>query len=178
MHFRTSWTRSISACCIRQVPSGASGGRGVNFLIDFFTSKFQETSVAKSRINGNAFIGSIVTGSFSGNSSNRVIHINFGRPLISAEQDPHFPALQFQRHARSVAWVAWILCTASSTTIPSETSVEYSTNFPPFASPRQILKTVVLIFASPHACSHHPRTTLFAFFAIFRGYSFALIRYL
>ena len=51
------------------------------------------------------------------------MHINRGRPLISAEHDPHFPALQFQRHARSDACSAWIWCTASSTTMPSETSV-------------------------------------------------------
>jgi len=25
----------------------------------------------------------------------RVMHINLGMPLISAEQDPHLPALQF-----------------------------------------------------------------------------------
>ncbi len=51
------------------------------------------------------------------------MHMSFGRPLISAEHDPHFPALQFHRHARSGACSAWILCTASSTTIPSEYSV-------------------------------------------------------
>jgi hypothetical protein len=93
----------MSACAIRQVPSGASGGRGLNFLIFFFTSKFQETSVTRSRITGKAFIGWIVTGSSNGNSSNRVIHMSFGRPLISAEHEPHLPALQFQRHAKSAA---------------------------------------------------------------------------
>ena len=30
MHFRNSWTRSTSRCDMRQVPSGASGWRGVN----------------------------------------------------------------------------------------------------------------------------------------------------
>ena len=30
------------------------------------------------------------------------MHISRGVPLISAEHDPHLPALQFQRHARSV----------------------------------------------------------------------------
>ena len=35
----------------------ASGGRGLNFLIFFFTRKFQETSVIRSLIIGNAFIG-------------------------------------------------------------------------------------------------------------------------
>src|SRR5947209_2592352 len=67
------------------------------------------------------------------------MHISFGEPLISAEQDPHFPALQFQRTARSLACLAWISCTASSTTIPSTTSVVKSTNRPSPFSPRQIL---------------------------------------
>ena len=31
-----------------------------------------------------------------------------GLPLISAEQEPHLPALQFQRTARSLACSAWI----------------------------------------------------------------------
>ena len=33
MHLRNSCTRSTSACCMRQVPSGASGARGVNCVI-------------------------------------------------------------------------------------------------------------------------------------------------
>src|SRR5213080_3838555 len=82
----------MSSCCIRQVPSGASGGRGLNGLIFFFTRKFQETSVTKSLSNGNAFIGSIVTGFSNGNSLSRVMHMSFGMPLTSAEHDPHFPA--------------------------------------------------------------------------------------
>ena len=52
MHLRNSCTRSTSACCMRQVPSGASGERGLNFLIVFLTRKFQETSVTRSRISG------------------------------------------------------------------------------------------------------------------------------
>src|SRR5438309_11274412 len=108
MHLRNSWTRSISACAMRQVPSGASGGRGLNFLIFFFTRKFHETSVTKSLSTGNAFIGSTVTGLSKGSSLSRVIHISFGIPFTSAEHEPHLPALQFHRHARSVACVAWI----------------------------------------------------------------------
>ncbi len=50
MHLRNSCTRSTSACCMRHVPSGASGGRGLNFLIVFLTRKFHETSVTRSRI--------------------------------------------------------------------------------------------------------------------------------
>jgi len=34
---------------------------------------------------------------------NRVLHVNRGRPLTSAEHEPHLPALQFQRTARSGA---------------------------------------------------------------------------
>jgi hypothetical protein len=108
---------------MRQVPSAASGFRGVNFLMRFFTSKFQLTSVTRSRRCGNARIGSIVTGTDRSSSFSRVMHIRRGLPLISAEQEPHFPALQFQRHARSLAWCAWISWTASSTTIPSEIAV-------------------------------------------------------
>src|SRR5205823_7675683 len=106
MHFRNSWTRSMSSCCIRQVPSAASGGRGLNFLIFFFTSKFHETFVIKSLRIGNALIGSIVTGLSSGKSLSRDMHISLGMPFTSAEQEPHLPALQFQRQARSFACFA------------------------------------------------------------------------
>ncbi len=51
------------------------------------------------------------------------MHISFGMPLISAEQEPHLPALQFQRTARSGACSAWMRWTASSTTMPSSTGV-------------------------------------------------------
>src|SRR5215207_4588498 len=93
----------MSDCCIRQVPSGASGFRGLNFLMRFLTSKFHETSVMRSLIGGNARIGSIVTACVISIVSSRVMHISFGLPLISAEHEPHLPALQFQRHARSGA---------------------------------------------------------------------------
>ena len=33
------------------------------------------------------------------------MHISLGMPLISAEHEPHLPALQFQRQARSLACV-------------------------------------------------------------------------
>src|SRR2546427_7309410 len=59
------------------------------------------------------------------------MHINRGLPLISAEHEPHFPALQFQRTAKSGACSAWMACTASSTTIPSPAATWYS-----FSSPR------------------------------------------
>ena len=54
---------------------------------------------------GKVFIGATVTGSPSGSVSMRVMHIRRGRPLISAEHEPHLPALQFQRQARSGASV-------------------------------------------------------------------------
>ena len=72
---------------------------------------------------GNARIGSMVMGLSVFSVSMRVMHMSFGMPLTSAEQEPHLPALQFQRHARSFACVAWILWTTSSTTRPSVISV-------------------------------------------------------
>src|SRR5450432_809503 len=106
MHLRNSCTRSTSCCCIRQVPSGASGGRGLNFLILVLTRKFHDTSVTRSRMLGNARIGSMVIGLSVFNVSMRVMHMSFGMALTSAEQEPHLPALQFQRHAMSFACVA------------------------------------------------------------------------
>src|SRR5204863_8845471 len=81
---------------------GSSGFERLDFL---FHSKIHETSVVRSLMTGKAFIGSIVTGLSNGNSLSRVMHISFGMPLTSAEHDPHFPALQFHRHARSGACV-------------------------------------------------------------------------
>ena len=72
---------------------------------------------------GNARMGSMVMGLSVGSVSMRVMHMSLGTPLISAEQEPHLPALQFQRTARSLAWVAWILWTTSRTTRPSVISV-------------------------------------------------------
>src|SRR6266550_1618789 len=109
---------------MRQVPSGASGGLGVNLLILFLARKFDDTSVTRSLTRGNALIGSTVIGFATSSSLRRVMHMRRGIPLISAEHDPHFPALQFQRTARSPAPSAWIWWIASSTTIPSETLVE------------------------------------------------------
>ena len=62
MHLRNSGTRSMSSCCIRHVPSAASGFRGVNALIFFLISKFHETSVTRSFMCGKARIGSTVIG--------------------------------------------------------------------------------------------------------------------
>ena len=96
---------------------------GVIFLTPFFTLKFHDTSVTRSLIGGNVRIGSTVTGASRSIEFRRVMHIRRGRPLTSAEHDPHFPALQFHRTARSGACSAWMRCTASSTTIPSDTAV-------------------------------------------------------
>lgn len=74
------------------------------------------------------------------NTDMRVMHNSRGRPLISAEHEPHLPALQFQRTARSGAWVAWSRWMMSSTTSPSLTSTAKSFRPPPFTSPRHTLK--------------------------------------
>ena len=83
------------------MPSGASGGRGLNFWIVFLTRKFHETSRDQILDERERCIGSTVTGSFRSSVLSRVMHISRGLPLISAEHDPHLPALQFQRTARS-----------------------------------------------------------------------------
>ena len=103
MHLRNSCTRSTSAWNMRHVPSGASGGRGENGLTLSFARKFHETSVTRSLIAGKLRMGSTVTGSARSSSFRRVMHISRGWPLTSAEHDPHFPALQFHRTARSLA---------------------------------------------------------------------------
>src|SRR5262245_6032326 len=69
------------------------------------------------------------------------MHARRGLPLISIEHDPHLPALQFQRSARSLACWAWMRCSTSSTTIPGSTSTSKCVNSPPSMSPRQTLKT-------------------------------------
>ena len=97
--------------------------RGLNFLMPFLTRKFHDTSVTRSLISGKVRIGSTFTGSSRSIEFRRLMHISRGLPLISAEHEPHLPALQFQRHARSGACSAWIWWTASSTTMPSEISV-------------------------------------------------------
>src|ERR1041384_4610381 len=63
-----------------------------------------------------------------------------GLPLISIEHEPHLPALQFQRSARSLACWAWIRCSTSSTTMPGSTSMSYCWKSPPSRLPRQTLK--------------------------------------
>ena len=71
---------------------------------------------------GNARIGVTVIVSVGSKSESRVMHISRGRPLTSALHEPHLPALQFQRTARSPAWVACSRWIASRTTSPSSTS--------------------------------------------------------
>ena len=68
---------------------------------------------------GNVCIGAIVTGSSGGSMFMRVMHMSRGMPLTSALHEPHLPALQFQRTARSFACVAWSRCITSRTTSPS-----------------------------------------------------------
>ena len=81
----------------------ASGERGLNCLIVFLARKFHETSVTRSRIKGNVCMGSRMTGMSRLRLLSRVMHMSLGIPLISAEHEPHLPALQFQRTARSGA---------------------------------------------------------------------------
>src|SRR4029450_7779311 len=97
-----------------------------NFLTLSFARKFHDTSVTRSLIAGKARMGSMVTGSVRSSWFRRVIHIRRGWPLTSAEHDPHLPALQFHRTARSLADSAWIWWTASSTTLPSVTDGGYA----------------------------------------------------
>src|SRR5260370_37138454 len=106
MHFRNSWTRSMSSCATRHVPSGASGGRGLNFLIFFLTRKFHETYVIKSFVIGKAFIGSIVTGLSNGRSLMRVMHMSLGLPVTSPGHEPHLPRFQFHRPGADVPLLA------------------------------------------------------------------------
>ncbi len=64
-------------------------------------------------------MGATVIGSPGSKRFIRVMHISRGLPFTSALQEPHFPALQFQRTARSLAWVAWRVWMTSRSTIPS-----------------------------------------------------------
>src|ERR1700723_3429701 len=75
-----------------------------------------------------------------GSASIRVLQVSRGRPLTSAEHEPHLPALQFQRTARSGAWCAWIWWSASNTTIPGAIGTRYVTGCPPWRSPRNTSK--------------------------------------
>ncbi len=59
--------------------------------------------MTRSRITGKVRIGVMVRVSSSPKIDIRVMHASRGRPLISMEQEPHLPALQFHRMARSFA---------------------------------------------------------------------------
>ena len=78
--------------------------------------------MTRSLITGKVRSGVIVIVSSSANIDIRVMQASRGRPLISIEHEPHLPALQFHRMARSPAWVACSRCSTSSTTSPSLTS--------------------------------------------------------
>src|SRR5262245_43612457 len=81
----------------------------------------------------------------------RVMHDSFGLPLISTEQLPHLPALQFQRSARSFACCAWMRWRTSSTTMPGSTSTSKVLKSPPAASPRHTRNVRLLIVGSHFA---------------------------
>jgi hypothetical protein len=59
-------------------------------------------------ITGNVLSGWQVIVSVSVKMFIRVMHARRGLPLISIEHEPHLPALQFQRSARSFASFAWM----------------------------------------------------------------------
>src|SRR3954452_12146022 len=86
---------------------------------------------------GNVRNGVTVTVSSSAKVPIRVMHIRRGRPLISALQEPHLPALQFHRTARSPAWVACSRWMVFNTTSPGSTSTSSSGCALPDWSPRQ-----------------------------------------
>ena len=108
MHFRNSCTRSTSR--LRHAP-GAVGriGRPRLELLDALLHPEVPRHVGDEvldgrerphRLDGDRLVRSSVL--------SRVMHIRRGLPLISAEHEPHLPALQFQRTARSLACSAWI----------------------------------------------------------------------
>src|SRR6202035_1349566 len=87
-----------------------------------------------------------------GSASIRVLQVSRGRPLTSAEHEPHLPALQFQRTARSGAWCAWIWWSASSTTIPGAIGTRYVAGCPPSRFPRNTSKIASAILRSSATC--------------------------
>src|SRR5437660_1263385 len=64
-------------------------------------------------------VAQAVIGWPSGNVFIRVMHMRRGMPFTSGLHEPHLPALQFQRTARSLATVAWTRWITSRTTSPS-----------------------------------------------------------
>src|SRR3954453_3097852 len=86
---------------------------------------------------GKVRIGVTVMVSVWSYDDSRVMHISRGWPLISALHEPHLPALQFQRTARSGACSACSRWIASRTTSPSSTGTVNDSKSPPDASPRQ-----------------------------------------
>src|SRR6476660_6658140 len=115
MHLRNSCTRSASSCEKR---GSSFDGRILNGGIFLFTSKFHDILFTNTFTTENVFIGRIVIGSPAGYLSIRSMHISRGLPFTSPLHEPHLPALQFQRTARSGECMACTACTASSTTMP------------------------------------------------------------
>ena len=105
MHLRNSWPRSTSICCIRRLPSasrggGANAGSSVGLLVvegDVGDQVADHREGAQRRDRDDLVLARSPRAG--------VMHISRGLPLISALHDPHLPALQFQRTARSPAWV-------------------------------------------------------------------------
>src|SRR3954469_5880054 len=89
---------------------------------------------------GKDFIGRTVITSPTGYLSTRSMHISRGLPLTSPLHEPHRPALQFHRQARSGARSAWTLWMASRTTMPGWRGTVYSTMVPDSRVPRWMLR--------------------------------------
>ena len=141
MHFRNSWTRSMSSCCQRQSACGTSaGGRErLDRLVDLVVPRHVGHEVADQR-EGPHRLDRDRLGPRS-KSDSRVLHVRRGRPLTSALHEPHFAALQFQRTARSGAPWPWIQWSASRTTIPSSTGTSNVDVAPPARPGRRPRKT-------------------------------------
>src|SRR5437763_1757563 len=69
----------------------------------------------------------------------RSMHISRGFPSTSPPHEPHRPALQFQRQAKSGACSACTLWMASRTTMPGWRGTVYSTMAPDSRVPRWML---------------------------------------
>ena len=149
MHLRNSCTRSTSSWYIRYLPSASRGLRLERRGCACSARSSSDTSVTRSLITGNVLSGWTVIVSSGSKMFMRVMHASLGLPLISMLHEPHLPALQFQRSARSLACCAWMRCSTSSTTMPGSTSTSYVLNSPPFASPRQTRNVRFAIDGAP-----------------------------
>ena len=145
MHLRNSCTRSTSACAMRQVPSGASGGRGLNGLIALLDrgSSTRRRSPGRGS-SGKARIGSTVTGSSSGRSveprhAHQARHaVDLGRARAA------LAGLAVPAHGEVVGLLGLDLVDGVEHDHALGRPRSCSRwNAPPFASPRQMRKVAV-----------------------------------